>query len=103
MSSRHPIAPATEPSARLRLARSRPTPGPGAPPMAAHPAGPIPSRILKDVGLFTALAAVYFVAGKLGLPPSFLQFRAPPSMPPTAVALGGYISLGSPALSSVFA
>src|SRR5947209_12176278 len=94
MSSRHPIAPATEPSARLRRARSRPTPGPGAPPMADHLAGPIPSRILKEVGLFTALTAVYFVAGKLGLRLAFVHVSATTVWPPTGIAIAAFLILG---------
>src|SRR5438309_10408890 len=93
MSSRHPIAPATEPSARLRPARSRPTPGPGAPPMSDHRAGPTPSRILTDVGLFAAFAAVYFVVGKLGLRLAFVHVSATTGWPPTVIALAACLLL----------
>src|SRR5438445_11232911 len=94
MSSRHPIAPATEPSARLRRARSRPTPGPGAPPTADHLAGPIPSRILKEVGLFTALTAAYFVAGKIGLRLATVHVSATTVGPPAVIPRAAYPFLG---------
>src|SRR3989449_4836836 len=102
MSSRHPIAPATEPSARLRRARSRPTPGPGAPPMADHLAGPIPSRFLKEVGLFTALTAVYFAAGKLGLRLAFVHVSATTVWPPTGIALAAFLLLGVRVWPAIF-
>src|SRR5437879_10606764 len=102
MSGRHSIAPATEPSVRSGRARSRPTPGPGAPPMADHLAGPIPSRILKECGLFTALAAVYFVAWKLGLRFAFVHVSATTVWPPTGIALAAFVLLGVRVWPAVF-
>src|SRR2546426_12673295 len=102
MNGRHSIAPATEPSVRSRRARSRPTPGPSAPPMADHPAGPIPSRLLKDVGFFTALDVAYCIAGKLGLRLAFVHVSAATVWPPTGIALPAFLLLGVRVWPAIF-
>jgi len=70
--------------------------------MADHPAGPVPSRILKEVGLFTALTAVYFVAGKLGLRLAFVHVSATTVWPPTGIALAAFLLLGLRVWPAIF-
>src|SRR5256712_4010013 len=93
MSGKHAVAFATKPSARSRRASSQPTPGPGAPPGPGlvRPTG---SPILKDVGLFIALAAVYFVVGKLGLRLAFVHVSATTVWPARGTALAAFLLLG---------
>src|SRR5438876_10252934 len=93
MSGKHAVAFATKPSARSRRASSQPTPGPGAPPGPGL-VRPTASPILKDVGLFIALAAIYFVAGKLGLRLAFVHVSATTVWPPTGIALAAFLLLG---------
>src|SRR5437016_6346501 len=93
MSGKHAVAFATKPSARSRRASSQPTPGPGAPPGPGL-VRPTASPILKDVGLFIALAAVYFVAGKLGLRLAFVHVSATAVWPPTGIAIAAFLVLG---------
>src|SRR3989442_1579165 len=91
MSGKHAVAFATKPSARSRRASSQPTPGPGAPPGPGL-VRPTASPILKDVGLFIALAAIYFVAGKLGLRLAFVHVSATTAATwgVTSLSLGGF-------------
>src|SRR6058998_3433140 len=93
MSGKHAVAFATKPSARSRRASSQPTPGPGAPPGPGL-VRPTASPILKDVGLFIALAAIYFVAGKLGLLLAFVHVSATAVWPPTGIALAALLLFG---------
>ena len=90
MSGKHAIAPATELPGQPHRARSRPSPGPGAPPGPGLLVRPTASPILKDVGLFIALAAVYFLAGKLGLRLAFVHVSATTVWPPTGIALAAF-------------
>src|SRR3989449_3406919 len=102
MSGKHAVAFATKPSARSRRASSQPTPGPGAPPGPGL-VRPTASPILKDVGLFIALAAIYFVAGKLGLRLAFVHVSATTVWPPTGIALAAFLLLGLRAWPAIFA
>src|SRR2546422_8109036 len=102
MSGKHAVAFATKPSARSRRASTQPTPGPGAPPGPGL-VRPTASPILKDVGLFIALAAVYFVAGKLGLRLAFVDVSATTVWPPTGIALAAFLLLGLRVWPAIFA
>src|SRR3989441_778530 len=102
MSGKHAVAFATKPSARSRRASSQPTPGPGAPPGPGL-VRPTASPILKDVGLFIALAAIYFVAGKLGLRLAFVHVSATTVWPPTGIALAAFLLLGLRVWPAIFA
>src|SRR2546425_975882 len=101
MSGKHAVAFATKPSARSRRASSQPTPGPGAPPGPGL-VRPTASPILKDVGLFIALTAVYFVAGKLGLRLAFVHVSATTVWPPTGIALAAFLLLGLRVWPAIF-
>src|SRR2546430_12707 len=52
------------------------------------------SRWLRRVGLLVALAAVYVIAGKLGLKLAFENASAPPVWPCTGIALAAFVLLG---------
>jgi len=52
------------------------------------------SRWLRRVGLLVALAAVYFIAGKLGLGLAFVNASATPVWPCTGIALAAFVLLG---------
>src|SRR2546422_4350011 len=52
------------------------------------------SRWLRRVGLLVALAAVYFIAGKLGLKLAFVNASATAVWPCTGIALAAFILLG---------
>src|SRR2546423_9262672 len=54
----------------------------------------IQSRWLRRVALLVALAAVYFIAGKLGLKLAFVNAGAPPVWPCTGIALAAFVLLG---------
>src|SRR5262252_8261996 len=56
--------------------------------------GMIHSRFLRNVAVFSLLAAVYFVAGKLGLRLAFAHPSATPVWPPTGIALAALLILG---------
>src|SRR2546422_9620060 len=103
MSGKHAIAVAIEPSGQPHRARSRPSPGPGAPPGPGLLVRPTASPILKDVGLFIALAAVYFLAGKLGLRLAFVHVSATTVWPPTGIALAAFLLLGVRVWPAIFA
>src|SRR2546428_6351261 len=101
MSGKHAVAFATKPSARSRRASSQPTPGPGAPPGPGL-VRPTASPILKEVGLSTALTAVYFVVGKLGLRLAFVHVSATTVWPPTGIALAAFLLLGVRVWPAIF-
>jgi len=103
MSSKQAVASTKESSARSRRERSRPTPGPSAPPVRDHLVRPTRLPILKDAGLFVALAAVYFVAGKLGLRLAFVHVSATTVWPPTGIALAAFLLLGVRVWPAIFA
>src|SRR6266852_4335353 len=52
------------------------------------------SRFLKDLATFVALAAVYFVACKLGLRLAHVNASATPVWPCTGIALAAFLVLG---------
>ena len=52
------------------------------------------SRLVRRVGLLVALAAVYFIAGKLGLKLAFVNASATPVWPCTGIALAAFVLLG---------
>src|SRR5436305_14556891 len=52
------------------------------------------SRWLRRVGLLVALAAVYVIAGKLGLKLAFENASATPAWPCTGIALAAFVLLG---------
>src|SRR3989440_12791368 len=54
----------------------------------------IQSRWLRRVALLVALAAVYFIAGKLGLKLAFVNASATPVWPCTGIALAAFVLLG---------
>src|SRR3989449_8709180 len=102
MSGKHAVAFATKPSARSRRASSQPTPGPGAP-RGPGLVRPTASPILKDVGLFIALAAIYFGAGKLGLRLAFVHVSSTTVWPPPGIALAAFLLLGLRVWPAIFA
>src|SRR5256885_10010740 len=53
-----------------------------------------PSRWLRRVAPLVALAAVYFIAGKLGLKLAFVNASATPVWPCTGIALAAFVLLG---------
>ncbi len=52
------------------------------------------SRWLRRVGLLVALAAVYFIAGRLGLNLAFVNASATPVWPCTGIAFAAFVLLG---------
>lgn len=54
----------------------------------------IQSRLLRRLGLLVALAAAYFVAGKLGLRLAFVNPSATAVWPPTGIALAAFVLVG---------
>jgi diguanylate cyclase (GGDEF)-like protein len=54
----------------------------------------IQSRWLRHLGLLAALAAVYFLAGKLGLRLAFVHPSATPVWPPAGIALAAFVLFG---------
>lgn len=53
------------------------------------------TRLAREVGLLTGLAALYFVSAKLGLRLAFLQASATPVWPNTGLALATMLILGA--------
>lgn len=53
-----------------------------------------PSRWVTDLAAVAILAAVYFVAGKLGLMLAFVHASATAVWPPTGIALAAFLLLG---------
>lgn len=62
----------------------------------------IQSRSLRRLGLLVALAAGYFVAGKLGLRVAFVNPSATPVWPPTGIALAALLLAGYGVWPAVF-
>ncbi len=56
--------------------------------------GAIYSRFLKNLAVAALLAAVYFVAGKLGLKLAFVNASATAVWPPTGITLAAFLLLG---------
>ncbi len=54
----------------------------------------MPSRLLRHLAVLTGLAAIYFVAGKLGLRLAFVHASATAVWPPTGLALAAFLILG---------
>jgi diguanylate cyclase (GGDEF)-like protein len=52
------------------------------------------SRLVRRLGLLVALAAAYFMAGKLGLRLAFVNPSATPVWPPTGLALAAFLLVG---------
>ncbi|PYO86437.1 MAG: hypothetical protein DMD37_06805 [Gemmatimonadetes bacterium] len=57
----------------------------------------------SDVTIFTVLAAVYFVAGKLGLRLAFVHVSATAVWPPTGIAIAAFLILGLRAWPAILA
>ena len=57
----------------------------------------------RDVVVFTVLAAVYFLAAKLGLRLAFVHASATAVWPPTGVALSAFLILGARVWPAIFA
>ena len=62
----------------------------------------IRSRLVKTLGTFTVLVAVYFVAGKLGLSLAFAHPNATAVWPPTGLALAAFLILGYRVWPAIF-
>ena len=62
----------------------------------------IRSRLVKTLGTFTVLVAVYFVAGKLGLRLAFAHPNATAVWPPTGLALAAFLILGYRVWPAIF-
>ena len=62
----------------------------------------IQSRLVKTLGTFTVLVAVYFVAGKLGLRLAFAHPNATAVWPPTGLALAAFLILGYRVWPAIF-
>jgi integral membrane sensor domain MASE1 len=62
----------------------------------------IQSRSLRRLGLLVALAAGYFVAGKLGLRVAYVNPSATPVWPPTGIALAALLLAGYGVWPAVF-
>jgi diguanylate cyclase (GGDEF)-like protein len=62
----------------------------------------IRSRLVKTLGTFTVLMAVYFVAGKLGLRLAFAHPNATAVWPPTGLALAAFLILGYRVWPAIF-
>jgi len=54
----------------------------------------IQSRLLRRLGLLAALAAGYFVAGKLGLEVAYVHPSATAVWPPSGLTLAAFLLLG---------
>lgn len=63
----------------------------------------IQSRLAKHLAVLTGLAAIYFVAGTLGLRLAFLHPSASPVWPPTGIALAAFLVLGARVWPAVLA
>src|SRR5213596_4125732 len=57
--------------------------------------GMVQSRLLRRLGLLAALAAGYFVAGKLGLEVAYVHPSATAVWPPTGLTLAAFLLAGS--------
>lgn len=63
----------------------------------------VQSRLLKNLAVLVALAAVYFVAGKLGLRLAFVHASATAVWPPTGITLAAFLILGVRVWPAIFA
>jgi len=63
----------------------------------------IPSRLVRRLGLLVALAAAYFIAGKLGLRFAFVNPSASPVWAPTGIALAAFVLFGYGVWPAIFA
>jgi len=63
----------------------------------------IPSRLVRRLGLFVALAAAYFVAGRVGLGFAFVNPSASPVWAPTGIALAALVLFGYGVWPAIFA
>ena len=61
------------------------------------------SRFLRELATLVALAAVYFVAGKLGLRLAYVNASATPVWPCTGIALAAFLVLGYRAWPAILA
>lgn len=61
------------------------------------------SRFLKDLGVLAAIAAVYFIAGKLGLRLAYIHASATAVWPCTGIALASFLILGYRVWPAIFA
>jgi diguanylate cyclase (GGDEF)-like protein len=61
------------------------------------------SRFLRDLGTLTALAGVYFIAGKLGLTLASVHVSATAVWPCTGIALASFLILGYRVWPAIFA
>src|SRR5258708_33524747 len=64
------------------------------PPGQIPPPREAPRRRVPPLGAVAVLAAVYFIAAKLGLKLAFLHVSATPVWPPTGIALAACLALG---------
>src|SRR3989338_4124364 len=60
------------------------------------------SRILAGLAVVAALAAVYFVAGKLGLMLAFVHASATAVWPPVGITLAAFLILGDRVWPGIF-
>ena len=60
------------------------------------------ARFPRRVAIFATLAAVYFVAAKLGLKLAFVHASATPVWPPTGIALAAFLSIGYQVWPGIF-
>lgn len=73
------------------------------PDQAATAPGLIKPGLWRDVAVFTVLAAVYFVAAKLGLRLAFVHASATTVWPPTGIALSAFLIFGARVWPAIFA
>src|ERR1044071_7948654 len=62
----------------------------------------IPSRLVRRLGLLVALAAAYFVAGKLGLAFAFVNPSVSAVWAPTGIALAAFVLFGYGVWPAIF-
>jgi diguanylate cyclase (GGDEF)-like protein len=93
----------------IALPRRR-RPGPAESPHGPWPSWPpgplqrmIQSPLVRDAGVFAGLAALYFIAGKLGLRLAFVHASASAVSPPTGIALVAFLLLGARVWPAIFA
>jgi integral membrane sensor domain MASE1 len=60
------------------------------------------ARFPRRVAILATLAAVYFVAAKLGLKLAFVHASATPVWPPTGIALAAFLSIGYQVWPGIF-
>ena len=62
----------------------------------------IPSRLVRRLGLLVALAAAYFIAGKMGLWFAFVNPSASAVWAPTGIALAAFVLFGYGVWPAIF-